>query len=115
MFRWCAYCCRFLGERAPFEDFTPTHGLCGECETRGTMTDSAAIARVRPILALHDRLLAEAARTDGGETPAEEVLEEGRRLGIRPLDLLMGVIQPLLYEIGRRWEDGKIERSVEAR
>jgi hypothetical protein len=34
MIRQCAWCCRVLGEVAPLEKETVTHGLCKECLAR---------------------------------------------------------------------------------
>jgi hypothetical protein len=34
MIRQCAWCRRELGEVAPLEDRSVTHGLCAECRTR---------------------------------------------------------------------------------
>lgn len=117
MFRWCAYCVRFMGERAPWDDFAPTHGICDECLAQGRLLDPSAIARVRPIFEFHERLLAMATRiADAAELPSgSELVATGRSLHIEPIDLLMGLIQPLLYEIGRLWENGRLPPAVEAR
>ena len=115
--RWCAYCLRFLGERAPFHDYAATHGLCTSCERREALSDAAAVARVKPIAAFHARLLAAATGLSGRvELPAPSAaIEEGRALGIPPLDLLMGVLQPVLYEIGRLWDADALAPETEAR
>lgn len=34
MTRLCAWCCRVLGEIAPLEDASVTHGLCPECHAK---------------------------------------------------------------------------------
>ena len=117
MFRWCAYCLHFLGERAPFEDYASTHGLCTSCERRAALSDADAIARVKPVVAFHARLLDAATGVSGRvELPAPTaVIEEGRALGIRRFDLLMGVLQPVLYEIGRLWEADALAPETEAR
>jgi methanogenic corrinoid protein MtbC1 len=44
---------------------------------------------------------------------ANVLLEKAFGLGIRPLDLLMGMIQPLLYEIGNRYARGEITVTQE--
>ena len=117
MFRWCAYCVSFLGERAPFEDFAPTHGICAACERDGAIMSDEAVARAKPLLAFHQRLMRAATGLTGHEparSPAA-LCDEGRALGIRPIDLAMGLLQPLLYEVGRLWQTGEITAATEAR
>lgn len=46
MIRWCSYCQKFLGERAPFDDPSFTHGICERCDLR--LERNAGIARVDP-------------------------------------------------------------------
>lgn len=117
MFRWCAYCLRFLGQRAPYDDFSPTHGICSACEQTDAMTEADVLKRVRPLYAFHRDLLAAATKlSDEGDLPSGAALiARGAALGIAPLDLSMGLLQPLLYEVGRLWETGALSHRAEAR
>ncbi len=51
----------------------------------------------------------------GSESEPGSLLARGRDLGIRPLDMLVGVLQPALHELGRLWQIGAIEPATEAR
>ncbi len=113
MFRWCAYCWRFLGEREPLADYSPTHGICLACSRRDALTDHQAIERTRPIAELHRRMM-HVART-GSDADVGSLLDHAHALQLRPLDILVGVLQPALYELGRLWDVGEIEPATEAR
>lgn len=99
MIRWCSYCQRYQGEVEPYEDFSLTHGVCASCVEGGAVLDPGLPDRVEPIKAFLLRLAR--AGSDPGAAPA--LLEEGRALGVPWLDLLMGVVQPALYQMGVRW------------
>jgi len=112
MYRWCAYCQHYLGEKAPFEDYSLTHGICAECVYRGTLRDHDAITRMQPIVDFYTDV-ANMARS--GETvPVATVVRRGLALGMRPVDLLVGILQPTLYEVGHLWESGLMTSSQEA-
>ena len=112
MYRWCAYCQRYLGEQAPFDDHVLTHGICEGCDQRNSLGDVALVDGIRPIAAFYSDVMS-IART--GEQPAvTDVLNRGFALGLRPLDLLIGVLQPTLYEVGKLWERGELTPQQEA-
>lgn len=113
MFRWCAYCWTFLGERAPFEDLSATHGICEGCVARDALSDADALTRMRPLAVFHADMVRVA--TDEAPVDVEAILARGSALGIRPLDLLVGILQPALYEVGRLWEEGRLRPAQEAR
>ena len=113
MIVWCAYCQRFLGEQPPLDNYEVTHGLCTRCAKKGVMRDDAAIAAIRPLVAFHARLRMQARA--GGELPTSQILSEARSLGVRPLDLLLGVVQPALYELGDLWSRGEVSVAMEHR
>ena len=111
MIRWCAYCQRFLGESAPYDRLVVSHGLCGDChatieETRGEVSPKIhAIAEFfRDVLR---RSLA------GEHIEVDELIDRSRALGILPVDLVIGVIQPVLYELGRRFAAGEVPHTFE--
>jgi methanogenic corrinoid protein MtbC1 len=51
----------------------------------------------------------------GSDGNVSTLLDESRRLAIPPLDLMMGILQPLLAEIGDLWASNKISVSMEHR
>jgi methanogenic corrinoid protein MtbC1 len=101
--RWCSFCQRYLGESPPFDDYSVTHGICKPCSEAFDADDD--FGRAERLVDLFRRLQA-AGR--GGQIPsASAVLDEGIALGLRPIDLLMGLVQPALYELGERWAAGE--------
>lgn len=106
MIRWCAYCQTYQGECAPFDDFRFTHGICRPCVARGVVEDDGALARLQPIVDFYDRLRKEARL--GFQTPPNRLLEEGNRLGVRPIELLLGLLQPALCEMADLWRCGQV-------
>lgn len=103
MLRWCAYCQTFLGESAPFADFSVSHGICPVCLPK-FKTQTIEIARAQTIAKLFADIWT-AARE--GTSPDElQVLHDAKALGIRSVDFFIGMIQPMLYEIGRLFETG---------
>ena len=113
MYRWCSYCQHYLGEQEPFTDYALTHGICQACVTRGAATDDGAIARSRELAAFF-RTLTDSAVV-GDPMTVSQVLATGGTLALRPLDLLIGILQPILHDIGRRWEAGQVSAAFEGR
>ena len=113
MLRWCAYCQEFQGEIAPLNIFTTTHGLCPACEAKGMGRLNSEIGnshRLRDI----QGLLYEAGKT-GDMAAASSVLHQALVAGLRPVDILVGLITPLLYIIGIEWESSLISVADEHR
>jgi methanogenic corrinoid protein MtbC1 len=102
MIRWCSYCQRYLGDVAPFGDFALTHGICQACAVRFEAAEQ--FENSTPLVAFYRKLQRAG---QGGELPsASAVLDEGISLGLRPLDLLIGLVQPALYHVGKMWAEG---------
>jgi len=119
MFRWCSYCFTFLGEVEPLTKLAATHGVCAACEEHDAISDEEAIEHIQPIATFYKDMVL-VAREDPNapvdpEKSATAILERGARLGIRPTELLMGILQPSLHEIGRLWEAARIQPAQEAR
>lgn len=99
MIQWCACCQRFQGEVEPRDDYAVTHTICEACEAR-----EAFLQPLPAWLGAIQAFLERVARSgvERGLT-AEEIVAQGAALGLEPVDLLVGVIQPVLRQIGDRW------------
>jgi methanogenic corrinoid protein MtbC1 len=111
MIRWCAYCQTYLGESEPYENFSLTHGLCESCTVKGVHKDASEVARLRPLAVFFSQLRAEV-RAGITSDPADWV-RKALALGIKPADLLLGMLQPALYEIGDQWAKGEATVATE--
>jgi methanogenic corrinoid protein MtbC1 len=109
MIRWCSYCQRYLGEAPPFDDYAMTHGICDACFV--SLDGGASFRGAERLVDYYGRLNLAG---QGGQLPsAAAVLDEGIALGLRPVDLLMGLVQPALYQVGESWSSGKITVASE--
>jgi methanogenic corrinoid protein MtbC1 len=113
MIVWCAYCQTFQGEKEPFDDYELTHTLCAACDAAGGMMNEAAIRSVRPIAEFYNALRKQAAT--GAELSTPAILEDAQRLGVSPMDLLWGMVQPALHEMGVRWARSEVTIAIEHR
>lgn len=111
MFRWCAYCQRFLGESAPLDNYALTHGVCNACAEavlEGTYTSTPTVLMAQKLF----QAITEA-QLRGEYTLPEALFQEAIDAKIRPSDLLLGVLQPALYRIGLQWERGEVTPALE--
>lgn len=113
MIRWCAYCQSFMGESPPFCDYGLTHGVCDQCLPLFERDDDFGFERIESLKRFHDALR-HAGENEDVEA-AMALIEEARHLGVRPSDLLVGLIAPILYEVGSMWEERKISVAQEHR
>ncbi|MDZ7767749.1 MAG: cobalamin B12-binding domain-containing protein [Woeseiaceae bacterium] len=110
MIFWCSYCQRFMREEAPFEDLSVSHALCDSCSSSLEDIDE----RVEKGARVRDFLEATMADLFERRLPSEDrLLAESRALGIRDVDLLVGLLQPVLCEVGRRFVSGRISVELE--
>jgi methanogenic corrinoid protein MtbC1 len=108
--RWCSYCQRFIGERPPYDDLSVTHGICSSCLGKpDVLTDVSD--RIVEVAAFFRDFLRRAVR--GSPPEPAEVIDAGRELGIRPVDILLGVAQPTLYKIGDLFAAGRVSPQRE--
>ena len=113
MIRWCAYCQQFLAEEEPFDRYQISYGVCAACKPRIQMFSEADQESLERLVAFFIRL--EESALAGTDAEVSKLLAEGRSLGIRPLDLMMGMLQPLLARIGDLWAANKITVHAEHR
>src|SRR6202012_2861287 len=113
MLRWCAYCQEFQGEIAPLDIFTTPHGTCPACQAKGMSQLDAEIGNSHRLREIQG-LLYEAGKT--GDLPAaSRIVQHALAAGLRPVDILVGLITPLLYLIGIEWETKLITVADEHR
>ncbi len=111
MIRWCAYCQHYLGESPPFDDYRLTHGICAACEASGRMFAGDGGELAKPLRDFHDRLRTRARQ--GALGGADELLDEALALGVTLTDLGVGLLQPLLHEVGDLWAQGLVSVAQE--
>jgi methanogenic corrinoid protein MtbC1 len=106
MLQWCAYCQTYQGEGPPYENHSLTHTICDGCVADGAFRQIRSA--VLPILSFFQRVRESAILDGPGHRglvqEARAFVREGSRLGIAPVDLLLGLLQPALYDVGVRWE-----------
>src|ERR1700722_4926401 len=113
MLRWCAYCQEFQGEIAPLDIFTTTHGLCTACMAKGMDRLDSEIGNSHRLREIQG-LLYEAGKA-GDMAAAPGIVHRALSAGLRPVDILVGLITPLLYLIGVEWESHLITVADEHR
>ena len=113
MLRWCSYCQEFLGEGPPYDDLRITHGVCARCAALAVKAEHDDLAHGRALRHIHHQLVEAGAHAD--PSAAARVIEEARRANVRPVDALMGLVAPMLYEVGVQWEQALISVEEEHR
>lgn len=114
MLKWCAYCQQFSGESPEYHDFRITHVLCARCaESKFDLFGASAVEHAAFLRDIFDRLF-RAGRRDDFETAAD-IVEEAVAAHCRPVDVLIGMIAPMLYRIGEDWERGTVTVEDEHR
>ena len=111
MFRWCAYCQHLIGEAEPLGSYELTHGCCEPCQAE--FPSFKITPRVLEAKRLFGLLLKAGRSGDEGEL--DLFIAEAAGAGLRGSDILVGVMQPALYEIGTLWERGEITVALERR
>ncbi|NOT28025.1 MAG: cobalamin B12-binding domain-containing protein [Acidobacteria bacterium] len=104
MLKWCSYCQRFQGEAPPFDDLRMTHGLCADCIPLAPTFNDRDVESVRTLQKLHDALL-DVGR-QGNVRAADRIIDQAVAAGCRSVDILLGIVAPLLYQIGDEWARG---------
>jgi len=113
MLRWCAYCQEFQGEIPPLDKFTTTHGLCSACRAKGTAQLDSELDNSHRLREIQGLLYEAGKKGDLAAAPA--IVHHAIAAGLRPVDILVGVITPLLYLIGIEWEISEITIADEHR
>lgn len=107
MIRWCSYCSIYLGECPPYDDYSLTHGVCPVCAKAGYLDEGSLLPEKTIRLCEFYSQLRKKVMTREVK-PYREILDEALALEIKPIDLLFGMIQPSLYEVGQRWASSSL-------
>lgn len=111
MFRWCAYCQNLIGEAEPLSDYRVSHGVCAACsENLESQTSETDMLRARSIFAMLEK-----AGRGGSLEDCEQVIFEAIDFGLKPSDMIVGILHPALCLIGDLWERGEISVAAEHR
>ena len=113
MLRWCSFCQKFMGESKPFDDFSWTDGICTSCKTDFENNKQAKTADFKKRLTFFRSLRTRA--IEGQSIDHHAVVTEATHLGIDAADVLIGILQPILYEIGNLFAQNKISTIEEHR
>ena len=111
MISWCAYCTSFIGELKPYEKLQISHGMCDQCFKSDALmsADYDAINQLNALLKKSIQLL----QYDIDNLDLVLLYEEASALGMRKDDLLLGLLQPLLEEVGRLFSTNQVSAAVE--
>lgn len=113
MINWCAYCQEYQGETPPFDNFIPTHGICARCKEKGLDLPEEKLQAIRVLKDLQERLWT-AGKTEN-RNAIDDLISDAVQYQVRPVDVLVGLLAPMLYQIGADWARGKITIADEHR
>jgi methanogenic corrinoid protein MtbC1 len=102
MLRWCAYCQQFLGEAPDYQKLTISHGICAACAPHALELTESDSQLAKSLRAIYQAIYEAGWRND--LAAAERIIETAHEANIRTVDVLMGVVAPLLYQVGEEWK-----------
>jgi methanogenic corrinoid protein MtbC1 len=100
-----------MHETAPYDNFTISHGLCPSSASAHKYPFAHDVVERGTTLRILFRALFDAGLNEDFEA-ATQIVDEAIAANCRPVDILFGMISPMLYEIGEEWKRGAL--SVEA-
>jgi len=113
MLKWCSYCQQFMGEVPDYDDLVITHGTCCECHPATFKPAGLDLTHARFLKGIQRKLWN--AGCDSDLKAAESIIDDAVNAGLRPIDILMGIIAPMLYEVGEDWKRGALSVEGEHR
>jgi methanogenic corrinoid protein MtbC1 len=113
MLKWCSYCQQFMGEVPNYQDLVVTHAVCPTCQERAPDFTDSDFDLVTALRDLQERLYEAGRRND--LSAADDAIRAAIAGNIRAIDILVGVVAPLLYHIGEQWKQNRICIAEEQR
>jgi methanogenic corrinoid protein MtbC1 len=109
MIRWCSFCQSYIGHKPPLNDFCFSHGICDECDAKKER--NLKVEANRQLKDFYDSIFE---RIHSGQLADPDVLlAQAKALNVPVYQLLIGVLHPLLWQIGQYFEEGKISVAKE--
>ena len=102
-----------MGESAPYDDFSWTDGICLSCKAEIKSKKVIDLSAMNHKIEFFRDLRIKAFK--GEIINHIAMLKQAEQLHIQPGDVLIGVLQPILCEIGNLFEQGKISTIEEHR
>jgi methanogenic corrinoid protein MtbC1 len=103
-----------MGEVPDFQDLNITHGLCNKCEIPRLKSAKLDLTHALVLKGIQRKLWNAGHRHDL-EAAANIIANDAAKAGVRPVDVLIGIIAPLLYRIGEDWKRGTLSIEGEHR
>lgn len=91
-----------MGEVPPYEDLVINHGMCAACENKELGSGTTDLRHANFLNDIQRRLAAAGTRNDLAE--AERIIDIAIRAKVMAIDILIGIVAPLLREIGDDWK-----------
>jgi methanogenic corrinoid protein MtbC1 len=113
MLYWCSYCQQFMGEVPDYQDLAITHGMCADCEPKVPHFAESDFVHAEFLKGIQLKLLDAGRRDD--LTAAGKIIADALRRKVRPVDILIGLVSPMLYQIGEEWKAGTLSVEGEHR
>lgn len=114
MLEWCSYCQRFMRDSAPYESFAITHGCCVKCMSRhDNLFAGHVVEHAQFLRGIFNDLLHAGRHSDF--RAGVRTIDKAIATNYRPVDILIGMIAPMLYEIGEEWKRGALSVQAEHR
>ncbi len=113
MLTWCSYCQQFMGEVPPYDRLAITHSICTACEPEALELTESDFAHALKLRGIQEQL-AEAGR-QGDLQAAARIIGNARNANVGLVDILVGIIAPMLYQIGEEWQHCRISIAQEHR
>lgn len=93
------------------QDFRVTHGICNTCRPQvATYAPTQGVLQAKAML----ESLEEAGRS-GDFDACSAIIDSAFEAGLKPTEVLVGVLHPALARIGQLWESGEITIAEEHR
>lgn len=102
MLLWCSECQQFICEVPEYDNLMITHGMCDGCNETSATLSERELGRAIFLRQIFWDLFDAGKRSD--LAGAREIIDGAIAANCKPIDILIGMLAPMLYQIGRDWE-----------